>query len=64
MTIRYEISVTAICEICGAKWTPTQWTGLDNVAHIEPPECPRCVEERSKVYKLSRHFDPVANLLG
>jgi hypothetical protein len=64
MSIRYEITVTAICEICGAKWTPTQWTGLDNVAHIEPPECPRCAEEKSKLREMINRFDPVVNLLG
>ena len=58
MSIRYEITVTAICDECGTKWTPTQWTGLDNVAHIEPPECPRCAEERVKMATMVNYFTP------
>ena len=64
MSIRYEITVTAQCMECQYKWTPTQWTGLDNVAHIEPPECPRCVEERQKAMQTVHYFDDVIDLLN
>jgi hypothetical protein len=64
--IRFEITLTAVCDECGTKWSPTGWTGLDNVQHIEPPECPKCAEARQKAGKLLRYFpdDEVIDLLN
>ena len=65
MSIRYEISVTAECSVCGHKWTPAAWTGLNNVTNVEPTECPKCADEKRKAAAMLRYFpDEVVDLLN
>ncbi len=61
--IRYEISVTAHCEVCQHSWTPCQWMGLNPVTVIEPEECPQCLEQRREAGRIIRRFDPIESLL-